>query len=88
LPNNSEVALNIVNNPGLKNQMTFQVLLPDFQDFTLRFFDILGREVATKTYQDYPSTVINASDFKLPSGLLIMQLISGDTNITKRIIVL
>jgi len=88
LPNNSEVAINIVNNPGLKSQMRFQVLLPDFQDFTLRFFDILGREVAEKTYKDYPSTVISASDFKIPSGLLIMQLISDQSMITKRIIVL
>lgn len=82
------VELNIINNPGLKNQMQFQVLLPSFQDFSLQFYDILGRKVAERSYSDYPSTVVQARDLKLPNGMLIMQLQSGDVRITKRIIVL
>ena len=88
LPSNEVIDLKIVNNPGSKTQMAFQVLLPGFQDFSLRFFDILGREVGYKNFKDYPSTVIRAEDLNIPSGLLIMQLSSEETVITKRIIVL
>lgn len=82
------VELNVINNPGFKNQIQFQILLPDFQDFSLHFYDILGRKVSERSYNDYPSTVVNASDLELPNGMLIMQLQSGVVRITKRIIVL
>jgi hypothetical protein len=88
LPSNEFVDLKIIGNPSAKNQMAFQVLLPEFQDFTLRFYDVLGREVASKSFKDYPSTVIRAENLNIPSGLLIMQLITKDIRITKRIIVL
>ena len=82
------VELKIINNPGSEGQMEFQILLPSFQDFSLHFYDILGRKVSERAFQDYPSTVVKATDLKLPNGLLVMQLISGDVRITKRIVVL
>lgn len=88
LPSNDVVALKVISNPGDQSKLAFQILLPGFQDFSLRFFDVFGREVGFRNFKDYPSTVVRASDLKIPTGLLIMQMISGNIEITKRIMVL
>lgn len=87
LPYNQEADFKVIGNPGNKAEMAFQILLPDFQDFTLTFYDFLGREVYSKVFDDYPSTVVRADSLNLPSGPLLAVMQGVRSRIVKRIFV-
>lgn len=87
LPTNDVADLRIISNPGVKEDIAFQVLLPGFQDFSLSFFDVLGRPVGYKEFQDYPSTVVRAAELDIPSGMLIVRMQTEGLTIVKRVMV-
>ncbi len=86
LPQNEKVELRVLNNPGTRESMSLQILLPGFQDFNLKFFDLMGREVQSLDYLDYPSTVISLKNIKLPTGSLIVRLTTAGESVTRRLL--
>ncbi|AWV96887.1 M43 family zinc metalloprotease [Arcticibacterium luteifluviistationis] len=87
LPTNEVAELRIISNPGRKEDIAFQILLPKFQDFSLSFYDVLGRPVAYKEFEDYPSTVVRAADLGIPTGMLIVRMQTEGVSIVKRVMV-
>ncbi len=86
LPATNLTEFNIINNPGNSSMLSFQVLLPDFQDFTLSGYNLLGQQILYKEFKDYPSTVVRAEDLNLPTGPLIIRMQTGNEIFTKRIV--
>ena len=84
-----EVAdMKVLSNPGDQNNMALQIFLPDFQDFNLSFYDLMGRLVQQVDYKQYPSTVIRMKDLNLPQGPLVVRFTSNSQVITKRLLIL
>ncbi|UBM59559.1 zinc metalloprotease [Marinilongibacter aquaticus] len=76
--------LKLLNHPDRNGDLAFQVLLPDFQDFSLVFYNYFGQLIMTREYKDYPSFVLKASDFNLPKGMLIVSFRTQGKVINKR----
>lgn len=85
LPSTNVTEFNVLSNPGSKDELKFQILLPGFQDFTIVSYNSLGQEVARKAYLDYPSTVISAEDLNLPPGMNIVTMQTAGEIYFKRI---
>jgi hypothetical protein len=88
LPPSDKLTVNLVENPVYSNNLQVQVLLPDFQDFSIEMYDMLGRKVFDKLYKDLPSTVVSIKDYNLPSGSYIMKVYSKGQAITKRVVMI
>ncbi|MGR3809542.1 zinc metalloprotease [Jiulongibacter sp. NS-SX5] len=85
LPVTNTTEFNVLSNPGTKGDLKFQVLLPQFQDFTILAYNTLGQKVAERAYLDYPSTVISAEDLNLPAGPLIIIMQTAGESFLKRV---
>ncbi|UTA66182.1 M43 family zinc metalloprotease [Emticicia sp. 21SJ11W-3] len=88
LPPSTTLAVNLVPNPTTKENIQVQVLLPDFQDFTISLIDIKGRSLYTATFKDYPSTVISINATDLVPGSYFMRVISKEQQATRRLVIL
>lgn len=88
LPPSEQLEVVLLNHPSEKENLSFQVLLQGFQDFSVKFYDILGRVVDYKEFVDFPSTIVKMDQFKLTSGQsYILQVGSQDELVTKKIVV-
>ena len=85
LPPSSALQVNALN-PMPLNNLQFQVLLPDFQDFTLVLRDIFGREIYNETFIDLPSTVVVLKKRDLSAGIYILTVTSKQQVVQKKIV--
>jgi hypothetical protein len=85
LPPSQSLNIKLVPNPTTKNNIRVQVLLPDFQDFTISLTDIQGRNVYSETFKDYPSTVVTLKTYDLIAGTYIVNVVSKQESVTKRL---
>lgn len=87
LPPSENLQVKLLSHPNTKENLKMQVLLPGFQDFDVKFYDILGRVADEKSYLDYPSTVVNFEEFSRLKGgqLYIMKVSSQGETLTFRV---
>jgi hypothetical protein len=86
LPPSSKLDVSISPNPAAANNISIQVLLPDFQDFNIEIYDILGRNVYQQSFKDLPSTVVTLKDKGFQAGQYILKVYSKNDVVTKRIV--
>ncbi len=86
LPTSEKLVVNILPNPVLANNIQIQVLLPDFQDFSIEIYDVLGRFIYEQTFKDLPSTVITLKDKGFAAGHYFLKVFSKNQSITNRMI--
>jgi hypothetical protein len=72
-------------NPLPLNNLQFQILLPDFQDFNVVLRDNFGREIYNESYTDLPSTVITLKNKDLSPGIYILTVTSVQQVIQKKV---
>ncbi|MBA4853389.1 M43 family zinc metalloprotease [Emticicia sp. BO119] len=87
LPPSNILDVALIPNPTTKDNVKVQVLLPDFQDFTISLTDIRGRKIYSETFSDYPSTIVTLKTYDLPAGIYIMNVVSKQERATKRLAV-
>lgn len=85
LPPSTQLEVNFQNPLPLQN-LQFQVLLPDFQDFTITVIDFFGREIYNESYIDLPSTVITLKNKDLTPGVYFVSIISKQQVIKKKVV--
>ncbi len=85
LPPSSALQVNALN-PMPLNNLQFQVLLPDFQDFNLILRDIFGREIYNEIFIDLPSTVITLKNRDLSAGVYFVTVTSKQQVVQKKIV--
>ncbi|RYU97240.1 M43 family zinc metalloprotease [Emticicia agri] len=85
LPPSNTLAVTLIPNPTTKDNVKVQVLLPDFQDFTITLTDVKGRSIYSETFSDYPSTIITLKTYDLPAGIYIMNVVSKQERTTERL---
>ncbi|AFK05298.1 hypothetical protein Emtol_4174 [Emticicia oligotrophica DSM 17448] len=85
LPPSSTLQVNCLNPLPLSN-LQIQVLLPDFQDFTVVLRDLMGRPVYTEHYEDLPSTIITLKDKDLAPGMYFVSVTSKEQIVQKKIV--
>lgn len=87
LPPSQTLQVKLLSHPNTKENLSMQVLLPDFQDFNIQFYDILGHLVDEKSYVDYPSTIVQFDAFpRLKGGqLYFMKVTSNNDLVTYRV---
>lgn len=88
LPPSPTLAINLLPNPTTKDNIQVQVLLPDFQDFTVSLVDTKGRSIYSATFKDYPSTVVTINALDLIPGSYFMRVTSKEQQTVKRLVVL
>lgn len=87
LPPSNTLEVTLMPNPTTKDNVKVQVLLPDFQDFTISLTDVKGRKVYTETFNDYPSTIVTLKTYDLPAGIYLMNVVTGQESTIKRLAV-
>lgn len=85
LPPSTSLQVNFENPLPLTNPQ-FQILLPDFQDFTVVIRDIFGRIVYNQSYLDLPSTVITLPKGNITRGVYILSVTSNQQLIQKKLV--
>lgn len=85
LPPSTSLQVNFENPLPLTNPQ-FQILLPDFQDFTIVIRDIFGRIVYNQAYVDLPSTVITLPKGNITPGVYILSVSSNQQLIQKKLV--
>lgn len=80
-------SLSILGNPGSGQDLKIQVLLPGFQDFQLKVYNLTGQEIYTKNYRDFPGIIVPASKLVNEAGIYFVQLTTNGQTLTKRIAV-
>lgn len=85
LPPSNTLAITLIPNPTAKDNVKVQVLLPDFQNFTISLIDVKGRKVYTETFKDYPSTVVTLKTQDLSAGTYLVNVVSGPERTIKRL---
>lgn len=85
LPPSTSLQVNF-ENPLPISSSQFQVLLPDFQDFTFVIRDIFGREIYNQSYIDLPSTVITLPKGNITPGVYILSVTSNQQVIQKKLV--
>eukprot|EP01031_Cornospumella_fuschlensis_P040558 gene40558-49446_t len=85
LPPSTALQVNF-ENPLPISSSQFQILLPDFQDFTLTIRDIFGREVYSQTYLDLPSTIITIPKGNITPGVYILGVSTSIQNVQKKLV--
>ncbi len=87
LPPSSALDVVLLPNPTTKDNITIQVSLPDFQDFTISMVDMKGREIYTESFKDYPSTVVTLKTYDIAAGVYIVNVVSKQEKATKKLAV-
>lgn len=87
LPPSTALDVTLIPNPTTKDNVKVQILLPDFQDFTISLTDVKGRKVYSETFNDYPSTIVTLKTYDLPAGNYLMNVVSGQQRSVKRLAV-
>ena len=85
LPPSNTLAVTLIPNPTTKDNVKVQVLLPDFQNFTISLTDVKGKSIYTETFSDYPSTIVTLKTYDLPAGTYIMSVVSKEERTIKRL---
>ncbi|WP_337040668.1 M43 family zinc metalloprotease [Emticicia sp. 17c] len=88
LPPSQTLNVSVLPNPTTKDNIQVRVLLPDFQDFTITLTDMLGRSIYKESFADYPSTIVTLKTYDLPPGNYLMNVVSKQERVVKRIAVL
>lgn len=86
LPPSERLEVTLIPNPSPADNLQVQVLLPDFQDFTIEIYDVLGKKVFEKLYKDLPSTIVTLKDTGLQAGNYFLKVFSKSESITKRVV--
>ena len=87
LPPSNTVEVSLLPNPTTTDNITVQILLPDFQNFTITLTDILGRNVYTESFNDFPSTIVTLKTHDLTAGNYIINVNSTQWQVKKRLAV-
>jgi hypothetical protein len=87
LPPSNKLDVTLIPNPTTKDNVKVQVLLPDFQDFTISLVDVRGRNVYSETFNDYPSTIVTLKTYDLSPGTYIMNVVSKQQRAVARLAV-
>jgi len=81
------VEVSLLPNPTTTDNITVQILLPDFQNFTITLTDLLGRDVYTESFNDFPSTIVTLKTHDLTAGNYILHVNSTQWLVKKRLAV-
>lgn len=76
LPPSENLQVTVYPQPASISELQIQVLLPDFQDFTIEMYDLLGKKVYSEIYKDFPSTIIKLKPDKIMAGNYILTVSS------------
>ncbi len=87
LPPSNTLDIALIPNPTTRDNIKVQVLLPDFQDFTISLTDIKGRNVYTESFTDYPSTIVTLKTYDLQAGTYIVNVTSKQERVATRLAV-
>ena len=85
LPPSDKLVVNF-QNPLPLNNLQFQILLPDFQDFNVVVRDFFGRIIYNEPYVDLPSTVITLPNKDLTPGVYFLSVISAQQIVNKKVV--
>ena len=88
LPKADKLTVYLYPNPTTNDNIQLQVMLPDFQDITVEILDILGKTVYTKTYLDYPSTILKLTETNLRGGMYFVRVSSKNESVITRLVVI
>lgn len=76
LPPSEKLQVTVYPHPATISELQIQVLLPDFQDFTVELYDLQGKKIYAETFKDFPSTIIKLKPEKISAGNYILAISS------------
>ncbi|GAB3506795.1 M43 family zinc metalloprotease [Emticicia fontis] len=85
LPPSNALNVALIPNPTTKDNIQVQVLLPDFQDFTISLIDIKGRNIYSASFSDYPSTIVTLKTPDIPAGAYFVNVVSKQESVVTRL---
>ncbi|MFN3782669.1 MAG: zinc metalloprotease [Spirosomataceae bacterium] len=80
----------VLNNPGSLETLAIQLLVPGYQDFTLRFYNSVGQLIQEEKFNQSPSIFWRPSRYPVSwreEGVIICQWEIGEQIISKRILI-
>jgi hypothetical protein len=86
LPPSASLQVNFENPLPISNPQ-IQILLPNFQDFSVVIRDVFGKEIYKQSFFDLPSTLITLPKGSIISGIYFLNVVSNAELVQKKIVI-